>query len=596
MRARNCRSCCRSWPGLARARPAARGGRPRRSVSHDGEPRLPSRGVLAAVAVAGKRPAAAGRARRRGGAPARVCGLHAGARAPAPAVPGVDRTGARELCAWTVVPQADGSHRRSYAGKSARPAAGRPPGRAGGARGRMAAAGAGLGRELRAGRRARRFRTHRVSLVAMALHHPHHERARHARRPARRLRALAAGRGAGGNAALGRRARGRGTGNEWNIRHRAGHYHGARQRALRRGEPADARARGAIARRRAGALGRAADRDRWGRGRAGTTHARTLMCAFTRAGIVCLALLGGTARAAPPTAAPASPPPRSVVAVANAPRARLPSIGPRLHRQTKRPAAGSARAPGRARGAGVRVALIDTGVDTRHPDLAGRIVRTHSFLATRTPAASFLRHGTAMAGLISAVTNNHIGIVGIAPQAQLEVFEACWQLGPDDDAAACNTFTLAQALAAALASGAPLINLSLAGPADPLLSALVQSGLKHRVTFVGAAGAAREGFPTAIPGVIAASGSEQALPPGAFTAPAEHVLTLRPGAQYDFESGTSVAAAELTGVIALLMSGSSARLATDSIVSLLREGAAGAASAAADPVDVTAALAPLDAP
>src|SRR5256886_4311696 len=40
----------------------------------------------------------------------------------------------------------------------------------------------------------------------------------------------------------------------------------------------------------------------------------------------------------------------------------------------------------------------------------------------------------------------------------LEVFEACWQLRPDDDAAACNTFTLAQALAAALASGAPLID------------------------------------------------------------------------------------------------------------------------------------------
>jgi subtilisin family serine protease len=250
---------------------------------------------------------------------------------------------------------------------------------------------------------------------------------------------------------------------------------------------------------------------------------------------------------------------------------------------------GIARAHERAQGAGVRVALIDTGVDAAHPDLAGRIVRTHSFLATRAPGASSLRHGTAMAGLIAAVANNHIGIVGIAPQAQLEVFEACWQLRPDSDAAACNTFTLAQALAAALASGAPLINLSIAGPADPLLSALVQSGLKHGVTFVGAANGADEGFPTAIPGVIAASGSEQALPPGALTAPAEHVLTLRPGAQYDFESGTSVAAAELTGVIALLMSASSTRLATNTIVSLLSEAAAPAA------VDVMAALARLDA-
>src|SRR5207249_11263717 len=136
------------------------------------------------------------------------------------------------------------------------------------------------------------------------------------------------------------------------------------------------------------------------------------------------------------------------------------------------------------------------------------------------------------------------------------------------------------------------INLSLAGPADPLLSALVQSGLKHGVTFVGAAGAADEGFPTAIPGVIAAAGSEQALPSGALGAPAQHVLTLRPRAQYDFESGTSVAAAELTGVIALLMSASSTRLDTGTIVSLLREAAAGAAPPPAASGVVTAALAP----
>jgi subtilisin family serine protease len=389
---------------------------------------------------------------------------------------------------------------------------------------------------------------------------------------------------------------------------------------------------------------------------------------FTRAGAVCLALLGGTALAAPPAAPPPAQPPRIVVAFANEPhmtpgpagttgshyggdsyrvayslrqvaswpikalsmhcvvyeitdgrpvsevlaalakdtRVVLAQPLQEFHTVSDSPAAGTpyndplydlqtnlltlgiARAHERAQGAGVRVALVDTGVDAAHPDLTGRIVRTHSYLATRTPGASLLRHGTAMAGLIAAVANNHIGIVGIAPQAQIEVFEACWQLRPDSDAAACNTFTLAQALAAALASGAPLINLSIAGPADPLLAALVQSGLKHGVTFVGAVNGADEGFPTAIPGVIAAAGSERPPPPGALAAPAEHVLTLRPGAQYDFESGTSVAAAELSGVIALLMSASSTHLATDTIVSLLRE-------AAAVPVDVTAALARLDA-
>jgi subtilisin family serine protease len=264
--------------------------------------------------------------------------------------------------------------------------------------------------------------------------------------------------------------------------------------------------------------------------------------------------------------------------------------------QTNLVALGIARAHRRTQGEGVRIALIDTGVDASHPDLRGRVVHSRSFIATRAPGGS-LRHGTAMAGVIAAVANNHIGIVGIAPLARLEVLEACWQLAPDSDAAACNTFTLAQALAAALASGAPLVNLSIAGPADPLLSALVEHGLRRGVTFVGAAPGPDGGFPTAIPGVISAGGTEHSLPPGAFAAPSEHVLTLRPAEQYDFESGSSVAAAELTGVIALLMSASSKRLDTARIASLLSESTAQVHTAAGDPspVDVNAALARLDA-
>jgi subtilisin family serine protease len=267
--------------------------------------------------------------------------------------------------------------------------------------------------------------------------------------------------------------------------------------------------------------------------------------------------------------------------------------------QTNLVTLGIERAHARAQGAGVRIALIDTGVDARHPDLAGRIRSTHSFLATfatpvRPASAALLRHGTAMAGLIAAVANNHIGIVGIAPQAQLEVFEACWQLEPDNDAAACNTFTLARALAAVLASGAPLVNLSLAGPSDPLLTALVERGLARGITFVGASGTPGEGFPAAIHGVLAAAASEQPLPAGAFGAPGQHVLTLRPGGQYDFESGASVAAAELTGVIALLMSASPTRLTSGVIASLLREGAGTATIADPPVVDAGAALGRLE--
>ena len=294
-----------------------------------------------------------------------------------------------------------------------------------------------------------------------------------------------------------------------------------------------------------------------------------------------------TVPAPPPTAAP-SP--------------AAPYNDPLYDLQTSLLTLGIARAHERSQGAGVRVALIDTGVDARHPDLAGRILDTQSFVptlgstASHAPSGTLLRHGTAMAGLIAAVANNHIGIVGIAPRAQLEVLEACWQLRPESDTAVCNTFTLARALAAALASGAPLVNLSLAGPSDPLLTALVERGLARGMTFVGAAGGPDEGFPTAIHGVLAAAASEQPLPAGAFGAPGKHVLTLRPGGQYDFESGASVAAAELTGVIALLMSASSTRLTSDTIVALL-SGASSARTSSADPpvVDVTAALMRLDA-
>jgi subtilisin family serine protease len=257
--------------------------------------------------------------------------------------------------------------------------------------------------------------------------------------------------------------------------------------------------------------------------------------------------------------------------------ARPPYNDPLYDLQTNLTTLGIVRAHQRAQGSGVRIALIDTGVDAGHPDLAGRIVRIQSFIPARPPSGR-LRHGTAMAGLIAAVANNHVGIVGIAPLARLEVFEACWQLRDDSDAAACNTFTLAKALAAALASGAPLVNLSIGGPADPLLTALIEHGLGRGVTFVAARptspGASAEedgGFPSGIAGVIQAAGSEHPLPRGVLAAPAEHVLTLRPGARYDFESGSSVAAAEITGVIALLMSASATRLSSETVASLLSE-------------------------
>jgi subtilisin family serine protease len=255
--------------------------------------------------------------------------------------------------------------------------------------------------------------------------------------------------------------------------------------------------------------------------------------------------------------------------------------------QTNLVALDIAAAHERAQGAGIKVALIDTGVDSKHPDLQDRITGSRSFVPANSPtppvAASY-RHGTAMAGLIAAVANNKVGIVGIAPLAQIEVFAACWQLTANADAAACNTFTLAKAIGAAIDAGIPLVNMSIAGPADPLLSALVQSGLKRGMIFVGSAADGGDSFPANINGVIGVGNSDSSHTGAILAAPATHVMTLLPGNEYDFESGTSVAAAEVTGVVALLLSANH-RLTTESVVSLLKSTTPGYQS-----IDVDAAL------
>ena len=105
-----------------------------------------------------------------------------------------------------------------------------------------------------------------------------------------------------------------------------------------------------------------------------------------------------------------------------------------------------------------------------------------------------------------------------------------------------------------------IVNLSLGGPADPLLTRIVEVGIKRGIVFVGATPPTRplENFPTNIRGVIAANASGAAIAAdatvfAAVQAPAREVLTLAPGGRYDFMSGSSLAAASVTGGIALML-------------------------------------------
>lgn len=209
-----------------------------------------------------------------------------------------------------------------------------------------------------------------------------------------------------------------------------------------------------------------------------------------------------------------------------------------------------------SRGAGMHIAVIDTGVDSRHPDLAGRIAEHRNFVDADSEAFRRDRHGTAVAGIIAAAANNDIGIVGVAPEASLHAYKACWQ--PSAAASAvCNTFTLAKALAAAIDARVQVVNLSLAGPADALLTRLVIAGQQRGLVFVGAAppDPAVMGFPTAIEGVIEAAALErQQTGRHPLLAPGDEILTLAPEGHYDFASGSSVATAHVSGAVALLLS------------------------------------------
>jgi len=216
-------------------------------------------------------------------------------------------------------------------------------------------------------------------------------------------------------------------------------------------------------------------------------------------------------------------------------------------------AVNAAQAQRWSRGDGVRVALIDTAVDTGHPDLEGRIASQRNFVAAdRPPAAGGEQHGTEMAGVIAAAANNRIGIVGVAPQAQLLAYRACW---PVSGGARCNSFTLAQALGAAIAAGSDVINLSLGGPPDPLLQKLTEYAIQRGSIVVGAMlpGAGAQGFPAGVPGVLAVASSDDApATPRGLAAPGREILTLTPGGHYGYASGSSLAAAHVSGAVALL--------------------------------------------
>lgn len=210
-----------------------------------------------------------------------------------------------------------------------------------------------------------------------------------------------------------------------------------------------------------------------------------------------------------------------------------------------------------ATGRAVQVAVIDTGVDTTHPDLAPRIQHAANFVDADAARFRGERHGTAVAGAIAATGDNRLGIVGVAPEVRLSVLKACWQ----DTAAlpgTCNTLTLAEAISYAIERRVQVINLSLTGPADPLLDRLLRRAVDEGIVVLAADprrdDIAPSPFPVGIPGVIGIRDADTQAAAGAtLAAPGRAVLTTVPGGHYDYVSGTSMSVALASGIVALAL-------------------------------------------
>jgi subtilisin family serine protease len=220
-----------------------------------------------------------------------------------------------------------------------------------------------------------------------------------------------------------------------------------------------------------------------------------------------------------------------------------------------------AAAHGRARASGVRVGVLDTGVDPQHPHLAGRLeLRAAEGLP---PAAEVdngfdddgdglvdegYGHGTHVAGIVATV----------APEATLVPFKVFGLDGQGDE------YTLALALRACLEAGVDLVNLSLRLSANsPVIDALLDELAAAGIPVVAAAG--NQGGAPVYPSTHPMSVGVAAVQPGdvlagfsasggvRMAAPGVAIVSAFPGGELRAASGTSMACAVVSGAVALLL-------------------------------------------
>jgi len=209
-----------------------------------------------------------------------------------------------------------------------------------------------------------------------------------------------------------------------------------------------------------------------------------------------------------------------------------------------------------ATGDKVLIAVIDSGIDGAHPELAGMIADSFDALATGDKVHP---HGTAIAGAIVS----HAKLMGIAPAARILAVRA---FAPDQPKSNGTSFAILKGIEWAAEHKARVINMSFAGPRDPAMLRHLAAARGRGIVLIAAAGNAGPKspplYPAADPNVIAvtATDADDQLFKGAnwgpyiaIAAPGVDLLLPRPGSAYQMTTGTSFAAAEVSGAVALLL-------------------------------------------
>ncbi|MBT3151920.1 type VII secretion-associated serine protease mycosin [Streptomyces sp. CHD11] len=230
------------------------------------------------------------------------------------------------------------------------------------------------------------------------------------------------------------------------------------------------------------------------------------------------------------------------------------------------------------KGAGVTVAVLDTGVEADHPDLDGNVLAGKDLVGFGASEGdrAWARHGTAMAGIIAGHGHgpgNSDGVMGIAPEAKILPVRVILEDGDPSRAKARSTRgnALAEGIRWAADNGADIINLSLGDDSasahpEPGEDEAIQYALRKGVIVVASAGNGGEkgdrvSYPAAYPGVIAVTAVDRYGTRAPFStrrwyatvsAPGVDVIIADPDHKYYEGWGTSAAAAFVSGAVALI--------------------------------------------